>query len=141
MPSTTLISWKNKYKFSADLDGHQIIMDAKKENGGEGSGPSPKILLLAGLGGCTGMDIVSILKKMHFVDFDMEIKVDANSAEEYPQVYNSIAIYYRLVGDNIPVDKIKKAVKLSEDKYCSVMAMLRKTAEIKTIVVINDLEV
>ena len=109
---------------------HAIVMDASPEVGGVNSGVRPGELLLIGLGGCTGMDVVSILNKMR-VKFDsFQIKVRAESAPEHPKVYTRIELTYLISGKDIPPDKVEKAIELSQSKYCSVGAMLGKTAPI-----------
>jgi len=109
---------------------HAIVMDASSEVGGVNSGVRPGELLLIALAGCTGMDVVSILKKMR-VKFDsFQIKARAESAPEYPKVYTRIELNYLISGRDIPPEKMEKAIELSQSKYCSVGAMLGKTAQI-----------
>lgn len=123
--------------FEVTQDNHTFYLDATETVGGKNKGPRPKALLLSGLAGCTGMDVVSILKKMKVVDFKLEISVSANLTEEHPKVYNKIFIEYIFEGKDLPTEKIKKAVYLSETKYCGVSAMLRQTAEIETKITIK----
>lgn len=115
--------------FDAALNGHNILMDAGLASGGNDSGPRPKTLLLAGLGGCTGMDVISILAKMKIVPANFWIDITAGMTDEYPQVFNQIKMTYYFKGDDLPLDKLEKAVNLSQEKYCGVSAMLSKTAE------------
>lgn len=123
--------------FDAEQNGHHILIDAKQESGGEDKGTSPKVLLLTGLAGCTGMDVVSILKKMKISDFQLEIEVGGELTEEHPKMYHTIVVDYYFKGEELPLEKIKKAVELSETKYCGVSAMLRKAAEIHNRIFIN----
>ncbi|HHU77372.1 MAG: OsmC family protein [Caldicoprobacterales bacterium] len=116
--------------FQMDLDGHKFITDASTEIGGENLGPRPKKLLLAGLIGCTGIDVVSILKKMKVEFEDMSLEVEAESSEEHPKVYTEIHLTYRFKGKDLPKDKLERAVSLSQEKYCGVSAMLRHAAPI-----------
>lgn len=120
--------WTGKMSFEAEADGHLIPLDAAEENGGENKGPRPKILLLVGLAGCTGMDVVAILKKMKVELTDYNMTVTANMVEEHPKVYEKINITYEFWGKELPLDKIEKAVGLSKEKYCAVNAMLGKSA-------------
>ncbi|MDD2891212.1 MAG: OsmC family protein [bacterium] len=106
--------------------GNKIVMDTLKENG---AGATPMELLLAALTGCTGMDIVSILKKMQLEFSKLEIVVKGEKSEEHPKIYKKIKLIYKLYG-NLPPDKVKNAIELSINKYCSVSNMLKSAAEI-----------
>jgi len=141
MPTTVSTKWTGDMSFDALVTGHHIIMDVGSESGGRDSGPRPKAMLLASLMGCSGMDIVSILKKMKVEDYSFEMKADGDTAEDHPMVYTNIVLQFMFKGDDLPEDKIVKAVSLSTEKYCAVNAMLKKTAEIKVQVFINDSEV
>ncbi len=127
--------------FSADVTGHKVIMDAGESGGGKDLGARPKPLVLAALTGCSGMDIVSILKKMKIENYEFEMKVDAETAEEHPMVYTDIVFGFYFKGENLPSDKILRAVELSTQKYCAVNAMLSETAKIDVQVFINGNEV
>lgn len=121
---------KGNMAFEMDLDGHTIVTDVSKENGGDDLGPRPKVLLLSGLIGCTGIDVVSILKKMKVEYENLSIEVEAEETEEHPKIYNRIHLIYTFKGKNLPMEKLEKAVSLSQEKYCGVAAMLRKAATI-----------
>ena len=123
-------TWQSEMSFDADLDGHHIIMDAASEFGGEEKGPRPKELLLAALGGCTGMDVVSLLKKMRVEHEGFKITAKAEASTEHPKIYTNIHLVYEFKGRNLPEDKIRKAVDLSQERYCSVSAMLRQAAKL-----------
>lgn len=122
--------WMGKMAFEALVTGHPIIMDASNESGGDDSGPRPKALLLAGLAGCTGMDVISILDKMHVKPDAFNLKIEADQTEDHPKVYSEITIVYQFKGENLPTDKLEKAVSLSQEKYCGVSAMLGKSAKL-----------
>lgn len=124
--------------FEASVNGHTIIMDTDAASGGNDSGPRPKILLLAGLGGCTGMDVVTILSKMKVYPEKFWMEISAEMTDEHPKVYNQIKIIYYFKGENLELDKLEKAVNLSKEKYCGVSAMLSKTAEIQSEIIIQD---
>jgi len=130
MSQQAIVTWQNNMAFEATVNGHTIIMDADTSVGGQDQGPRPKILLLAGLGGCTGMDVVSILAKMKVVPEKFWMDISAELTEEHPKIYNQIKLIYYFKGDNLPIDKLEKAVNLSKERYCGVSAMLSKTAEI-----------
>ncbi len=129
-------NWTNNMSFEVDVNDHIITIDAEERVGGENRGPRPKALLLAGLAGCTGMDVVSILKKMRVEPDDFNITAEAEQSEEHPVVYTKIHLTYTFKGNNLPFDKIDKAVNLSQDRYCGVSAMLSKTAELTHEIVI-----
>ncbi len=119
------VKWIDGMRFVAtDSIGHSIVMDASKHVGGEGSGFSPLELLLAALGGCTGIDIVDIMRKQRENVEDLEIVVSGKRAKEPPRVYTRIHVNYRIKGKDIKEKKVQRAIELSEDKYCSVRAML-----------------
>jgi len=138
MAQQATITWQSNMAFEAQINGHQIIMDADTSVGGQDLGPRPKILLLAGLGGCTGMDVVSILAKMQIVPEKFWMDIFAELSDEHPKVYNHIKLVYYFKGNNLPMEKLEKAVNLSKDKYCGVSAMLTKTAEMEIEIKIVD---
>jgi putative redox protein len=94
--------------------------------------------LLAGLGGCTGMDTISILRKMRQDVTDYRIEVEGVKADEHPKVYTEISIRHIVTGNNLSEDRVRHAVDLSEEKYCSAMAMLRQAAAISTVVEVRS---
>lgn len=132
------ISWKDKLAFEAEMDGHKITVDATKEAGGSDLGPRPKKLMLTALAGCTGVDVIMILKKMKVVPEAFNVLVEADVTDEHPKHYSKMKIVYRFKGKNLPLDKLEKAVKLSEEKYCGVTAVYRKAMELKTEIEIVD---
>lgn len=118
-------NWDGKTGFQSTVDGHSIHTDSDAT-----AGPSPKKLLLAGLAGCTGLDVISILEKMHVQIHSLNIHAEAVLNEEHPRVYTGIVLTYRIGGKAEEKEKYEKAIRLSVDKYCGVMAMLSKTAKI-----------
>ena len=125
------ISLKGKLAFEGKTEsGHSVLMDTKPESGGEGKAPSPMELVIMALGGCTGIDVVSILKKMRVNLESMTINIDSERATEHPKVFTKINLEYNFTGRNIKEDDVKRAIELSQQKYCSVSAMLKETAEI-----------
>jgi putative redox protein len=114
------INWKEKMAFSGVTPtGHEFIMDAAPEVGGENSGPRPTELLLQAVAGCTGIDIISILHKMRLEPTSFHMDVKGERADEHPKRFTSIHIHYALEGE-LPEDKVVRAIQLSKDKYCSV---------------------
>lgn len=128
-------TWKSDMAFEAEVNNFKILMDADETVGGKNSGPRPKALTLVSLAGCTGMDVISILKKMRVEPSFFDIEVDAELTEEHPKYYHKIHLTYTFKGENLPMDKLEKAVNLSQDRYCGVSELLRKgsmlTHEIK----------
>ena len=124
--------------FTANISGHEVLMDTTADDGGEDSGPSPKRLMLASLAGCTGIDIVSILNKMKVAFSDFSIDIDADVREEYPKIYNRVKITYKIKMAVADKPKMEKAITLSQEKYCSVSAMFRSFAKLETEIIILD---
>lgn len=110
--------------------GHAFIMDADASVGGKNTGVRPTELLLIGLGGCSGMDIVSILKKKKQDITGLEINVKGEKAENYPKRFTEIEIEFVVTGHNISEEAVKRAVGLSMEKYCSVKATLEGSAKV-----------
>lgn len=122
--------WKEGMAFETQLGDHKIRIDAPVEAGGANSGPGPKKLQLVALSGCTGMDIVSILKKMRVEIDGLKIEVQGELADEHPRHYTSMKVIYHFKGNNLPLDKLQKAVKMSEDTYCGVRALYAKAIDV-----------
>jgi len=123
-------SYKQDMFFEADVGGYKIGMDTSPEFGGKNLGPRPKPLVLAALSGCTGMDVVSILNKMQVSFASFNIYVDGTLTDEHPKYYKDIHIIYEFSGKDLHKSEIEKAVKLSQEKYCGVIAGLRKDAKV-----------
>lgn len=130
-------TWMDKMAFDVDFGEHHITLDAKPEAGGENRGPSPKTLLLASLAGCTGIDVVSILEKMRVPLEGLRISVSASLTEDHPKIYDKMKVVYTFKGKDLPLDKLEKAVQLSEEKYCGVSAMLKKAGLIEYEIVVE----
>lgn len=131
------VEWIDGLEFKGDSDGHQIVIDGPPESGGKNNGMRPKPLMLMALAGCTGMDVVSILKKMKVDIKGMSIKVEGEMEEEPPKAFLSMHVIYTFKGKDLPVEKLEKAINLSKEKYCGVSATLMKvipiTYEIQTV--------
>jgi putative redox protein len=131
MKHEATVRWAGKMTFIGKAGSNHVVpMDSGPEFGGDSSATKPMELLLVGLGGCTGMDIVSLLDKMR-VDFTgVEMNIRADRSEEHPQVYTKIDMEYVVTGRGINAEKVKRAVELSQEKYCSVSVMLRKSCPV-----------
>ncbi|MDP4275751.1 MAG: OsmC family protein [Bacteroidota bacterium] len=131
------VEWQGNMNFVSNIDGFQINLDAKHEAGGNNQGCTPKPLMLTALGGCTGMDVISILKKMKIIPAYFNVKVNGLLSEEFPKHYIKITLIYEFKGNNLPFDKIEKAVKLSIEKYCGVLAVYKKAMPVNYEIKIN----
>mgnify|MGYP001821065088 CR=1 FL=1 len=119
--------------------GHAIVTDAQPMVGGEDSGMSPMEMILGGLAGCTGIDVVYLLTdKMRQNLTGLRVEVDGQRAEDLPKVYTDIEVVYHVRGSDLDTKKVVRALRMSEEKLCSVSAMLRHTATIRSRYVIED---
>ncbi len=109
---------------------HWVITDAPENLSGSNAASRPMEMVLMALGTCTGMDVLSILEKMRINLDDFKMEIDAERAKEHPKVYTKIHIKYIFYGQNLPTQSLERAIDLSQNTYCSVTAMLSKTAEI-----------
>jgi putative redox protein len=135
---TITARWLDNMAFEADVKGHKIVLDAEPHVGGGGRGVPPKILMLVALGGCTAMDVISILKKMRVDVVNLNVKVDGDLTEEYPKHYYKIHVIYEFTGKDLPPDKLQKAVSLSEERYCGVSAVYKKVIEMTSEIRVID---
>ncbi len=140
MGTKTVATWEGDMAFDIELQGHHFIIDADETVGGHNRGPRPKPLVLSSLAGCTGMDVVYFLKKMRMEWDTFKLEVEGELSNGHPAVFNKIKIKYIFTGDNLDKNKIEKAVKLSQTKYCGVTAMLEKTADIEYEIILNPPE-
>lgn len=131
------VNWDGGMAFSADLDGHKLVVDAPTEAGGTDSGPRPKVLMLMALGGCTGMDVVSLLKKMRVEVESFNMRISGDITEEHPKQFESMKLIYEFTGKDLDEVKIKKAIDMSMDKYCGVSATYKKVLDFTYEIVIK----
>jgi|SRR6516225_192670 putative redox protein len=125
--------WIDEQRFVAEASsGHGIVVD-----GDHKTGNSPMELVLIGLCGCTGYDVASILKKKREPFLKLEVRAEAERAAEVPKVYTSIKLVYTVTG-KVSRKSVEDAVRLSKEKYCSVSAMLEKTAKITAEIEIHE---
>ena len=128
----TVVEHLDGMRFSGQgASGHSVLMDAAETSGGQNSGPRPVEVLLASLGGCTGMDVISILRKMKTEPQALRVEIDDERAAEYPKVITHLHLTYVVKGD-VPRENVEKAVNLSLEKYCPIVNTLSGVAEISS---------
>jgi putative redox protein len=119
--------------------GHQVVMGAAPEVGGAELGPRPMEMLLLGLGGCTGMDVISMLRKMRQDVTSYQIRLNGDRATEHPTTFTAIGVEHVIRGRALSAEAVKRAVELSANRYCSAAAMLRRAAHMdETYRIIDD---
>jgi len=130
---TVKLKWNGGRRFVGwDEAGHGVVMDAAAAHKGDGSGARPLELVLYALGGCTGIDIISILEKQRQVVHDFDLVITAEQREEQPRFYNKVNIEYVLTGSDLKPSAVERAIALSEDKYCSVKGMFGPDVTVTT---------
>ena len=123
---------------STNPSGLTLRIDASPEDGGAGSGLRPKALMLSALAGCSGLDVASIIQKMKLDVRDFHIDIDADLSESQPQTYTRLILNFHFYGTNLDLKKLERAVALSVDKYCGVMAMFRNFSKITWKVILHE---
>jgi len=125
------VKWVEGVTFLGETESsHAIVMDGAPEGGGRNLGPRPMETLLAGAGGCTAYDVVTMLRKARQDVVDVAVELDADRAAEDPKVFTRIRLHFVVKGRNIRREAVERAIELSATKYCSASIMLGKTAEI-----------
>ncbi len=133
--------WMGKMQFNALVNGHTIIMDAPERVGGEDNGPIPKPFVLTALSGCTGMDIVAILRKAEKTVDDFDMKVIGEISKQAPIEYTAIHVIYTFKGAGDHLEPALQAVTDSQEKYCGVSSLLKKAIPVTWEVVYNGLQI
>jgi putative redox protein len=129
----TSMTWQGGLKFRGTGQfGHTIVTDGSRQAGGEEDGHKPTELLLFGIAGCTGIDVIRILEKQRQKVTALEIEVIAHQPEEYPRPFNRIEVKYHFRGENLDPKKVAMAIELSESKYCAVSQTVSCSGEIAT---------
>jgi len=133
--------WMGKMQFNSLINGHTVIMDAPERSGGEDHAPIPKPLVLSALAGCTGMDVVALLRKSgNEVDY-FNMKVEGELSKQAPIEYMAIHVIYEFKGKAENESAAVEAVNLSQEKYCGVSHMLKKAIPVTWEVVYNGTRV
>ena len=117
---------------SDNPSGNNVLMDTKQIAGTLQRGLSPKAMMLSSLAGCSGIDIVDILKKMKITEYNLKIVAEAELTVEHPKYYHTVAVDYFFSGPKLDKKKCRRAVQLSVEKYCGVMEMFRKFANVRS---------
>ncbi|MFT5224439.1 MAG: putative redox protein [Polaribacter sp.] len=124
------VKWLDNMTFVGESgSGHAVVMDGAPEHGGRDMGIRPMEMLLLGLGGCTSFDVVTILNKSRQKFVDCHVEIEAERSEEIPKVFTKIHIHFVVSGKGLDPAKVKKAVNLSAEKYCSASKMLEAAAQ------------
>jgi putative redox protein len=130
MPHVSVL-WNRGLQFvGLSETGHAVVVDAAKDAGGLGAAPSPTELLFIGLGACTAMDVVSILKKKRVEFDDLEIEVRGEVHSEPPKHVRTIHLVYKVSGRDVPEEAVRRAIELSQEKYCTVSNTVKGVAEV-----------
>ncbi|MFO7829039.1 MAG: OsmC family protein [Bacteroidales bacterium] len=137
MKTSLNLNWIDGMAFESEINGHKLVIDAVEAVGGKNRGPRPKPFMLLALAGCTGMDVISILKKMRVELDDFSVEVVANNTDEHPKHYDEMKVIYKFWGKDLPEDKINKAVHLSEERYCGVSFVYKQYVKMSNEVQIN----
>lgn len=125
------VKWVEEASFLGTTESnHAVLMDGPPDAGGRNLGPRPMEMLLLGAGGCTAFDVVAILKKSRQAVSGCEVSIEAERADKEPKVFTKMHFHFTVRGKDVKPEQVKKAIKLSAEKYCSASIMLGKTAEI-----------
>ena len=128
---TATVRLETGMRFDAEAgSGHHVTLDAAEHDGGQNAGFRPMELLLVGLGGCTGMDVISILRKKRQQVTGYAVHVSGIRAEENPMVFVEITVVHIVTGHHIQPEAVARAIQLSEERYCGAGAMLGKVAHL-----------
>ena len=132
-------TWKENMLLESDNpSGNTLLMETDPDFGGTKQGLNPKSLMLSSIGGCTGLDVAALLKKMRVEVDGFKVVVDGNMTTEHPKYYDKVSIDYYFTGTDLNEEKINKAVTLSEERYCGVIKMFRAFAEVTIGIHINE---
>ena len=133
MNNIVTTEWQHDMVFESDNpSGHTVKIDSGEDFGGTNSGLRPKAMMLSSLAGCSGLDVVSLLKKMKVEIDKFRIITTGELTEEHPKYYDKVKIDYHFYGENLHEKKINKAVNLSIERYCGVYEMFRHFAKMET---------
>jgi putative redox protein len=133
------VTWRNGLSFTGEANtGWRIPIGATKDHGGRDDGASPMELMAMGLAACSGMDVISILKKKQQDVTDFEVRFDIERAVEHPKVFTKVVLEYRVTGHKIEREAVERSVELSITRYCSGYAMMEKVVPIEVKILIEE---
>jgi putative redox protein len=143
MKETVDTNWIGNMAFESIIDDYKVKLDAAPESGGTMQGPRPKPLVLGALAGCTGMDVISILKKKQVIPDKFKISITGDLTEDHPKYYKYIHIVFEVHGKGFEnnadlLPKVQRAIQLSTDNYCGVNAMLKNSCEITHEIILKN---
>ncbi|QQS12077.1 MAG: OsmC family protein [Rhodospirillales bacterium] len=139
MSTTARVQWVENALFTAESgSGHSVTIDGSPDVGGRNLAARPLEMFLMGMGGCTAIDVVSMLRKQRQDIHDVVVELAAERAGDFPKVFTSVKVVYRVRGRNLNRALVERAVALSDEKYCSATAMVRKSAVVTHELVIED---
>ncbi len=139
MATTARITWVQDALFTAESgSGHTITMDGSPDVGGRNLAARPMEMVLIGMGGCTAIDVASMLRKQRQDVRDIIVELEAERAEDHPKVFNQVKLVYRVRGKKLNRALVERAVALSDEKYCSATAMIRKSANVTHEIVLEE---
>jgi len=130
MKSSIKTTWQGKMAFASKVGEHVVRTDASEAFGGDNSAASPKAMMMVALAGCTGVDVVTILQKMRVEVSSFDIELQCELTDETPSTYTGMHLVYSFVGKDLDPAKLKKAIELSQEKYCGVSMMYKKIMDI-----------
>ena len=139
MATTARITWVQDALFVGESgSGHTITMDGSPDVGGRNLAARPMEMVLIGMGGCTAIDVASMLRKQRQDVRDIIVELEAERAEDHPKVFNQVKLVYRVRGKKLNRALVERAVSLSDEKYCSATAMIRKSANVTHEIVLEE---
>lgn len=141
MSTTARISWVDGALFVAEAgSGHTITMDGSPDVGGRDLAARPMEMVLIGMGGCTAIDVASMLRKQRQDVRDIIVELEAERADDHPKVFTSVKLVYRVRGRKLNRALVERAVALSDEKYCSATAMIRKSANVTHEIALEEVD-
>jgi len=139
MATTARITWVQDALFVGESgSGHTITMDGSPDVGGRDLAARPMEMVLIGMGGCTAIDVASMLRKQRQDVRDIIVELEAERADDHPKVFTAVKLVYRVRGKNLNRALVERAVSLSDEKYCSATAMIRKSAAVTHELVLEE---
>lgn len=136
-----VISWQGKMGFKTQVRNHTFSMDVSEAQGGDNAGPSPKEFLVAAIAGCTGMDVVALLKKDQNLLQALEVSADVDVTTTHPKVFSAVRLVFRAKANGLDPQKLMDVIALSQSKYCGVSAMVATVAQITYEVYLNEAKI